>query len=132
LRRLSLVAGVALVALAFAAATRVTDTREGLVAEVMTLLGGMAGVGLLIYAFAARRRPGRRQDDPTPKSSVTGGRRSLRDLAFGAGGIVLGVVLLTGLAFSGGPLWASLGLALLLPMLAGSIYLCVRFLRSAP
>jgi len=132
LRRLSLVAGVALVALAFAAATRVTDTREGLVAEVITLLGGMAGVGLLIYAFAARRRPGRRQDDPTPKSSVTGGRRSLRDLAFGAGGIVLGVVLLTGLAFSGGPLWASLGLALLLPMLAGSIYLCVRFLRSAP
>jgi len=121
-----------LVALAFAAATRVTDTREGLVAEVITLLGGMAGVGLLIYAFAARRRPGRRQDDPTPKSSVTGGRRSLRDLAFGAGGIVLGVVLLTGLAFSGGPLWASLGLALLLPMLAGSIYLCVRFLRSAP
>ena len=123
---------MALIALAFAAATRVTDTREGLVAEVLTLLGGMAGVGLLIYAFAARRRPGRRQDDPTPKSSVTGGRRSLRDLAFGAGGIVLGVVLLTGLAFSGGPLWASLGLALLLPMLAGSVYLCVRFLRSAP
>jgi len=123
---------VALIALAFAAATRVTDTREGLVAEVITLLGGMAGIGLLLYAFTARRRPGRPQDDPTPKSSVPGGRRSLRDLAFGAGGIVLGVVLLTGLAFSGGPLWASLGLALLLPMLAGSIYLCVRFLRSAP
>jgi hypothetical protein len=132
LRRLSLVAGVALIALAFATATRVTDTREGLVAEVITLLGGMAGVGLLIYAFTARRRRGRPQVDPTPKSSVTGGRRSLRDLAFGAGGIVLGVVLLTGLVFSGGPLWASLGLALLLPMLAGSIYLCVRFLRSAP
>jgi hypothetical protein len=132
LRRLSLVAGVALIALAFAAATRVTDTREGLVAEVITLLGGMAGIGLLLYAFTARRRPGRPQDDSTPKSSVTGGRRSLRDLAFGAGGIVLGVVLLTGLAFSGGPLWATLGLALLLPMLAGSIYLCVRFLRSAP
>jgi len=123
---------VALIALAFAAATRVTDTREGLVAEVITLLGGMAGVGLLIYAFTARRRRGRPQHDPTPKSSVTGGRRSLRDLALGAGGIVLVGVLLTGLAFSGGPLWASLGLALLLPMLAGSIYLCVRFLRSAP
>jgi len=132
LRRLSLLAGVALIALAFAAATRVTDTREGLVAEVITLLGGMAGVGLLIYAFTARRRRGHPQDDPTPKSSVTGGRRSLRDLALGAGGIVLVGVLLTGLAFSGGPLWASLGLALLLPMLAGSIYLCVRFLRSAP
>ena len=132
MRRLSLVAGVALIALAFAAATRVTDTREGLVAEVITLLGGMAAVGLLIYAFTARRRSGRPQDDPTPKSSVTGGRRSLRDLAFGAGGIVLGAVLLTGLGFSGGPLWASLGLVLLLPMLAGSIYLCVRFLRSAP
>jgi len=123
---------VALIALALAAATRVTDTREGLVAEVITLLGGMAAVGLLLYAFTARRRSGRPQDDPTPKSSVTGGRRSLRDLAFGAGGIVLGAVLLTGLAFSGGPLWASLGLVLLLPMLAGSIYLCVRFLRSAP
>jgi len=36
----AVILGVVLVAFAFAAATRVTDTREGLIAEVVTLLGG--------------------------------------------------------------------------------------------
>jgi len=29
-------------------------------------------------------------------------------------------------------MWAGFGLALLLPMIAGSVYLCVRFLRANP
>jgi hypothetical protein len=57
--------------------------------------------------------------------------RSRRDLVTGAGGVALGVALLAGLALSGGILWLVLGFALLLPMLAGSVYLFVRFLRSA-
>ena len=133
MRALSLVAGVALAALAFAAATRVTDTREGLVAEVVTLLAGLAGVGLLIYALTARRRPAA-ATGATPSSASTpiARPRSTRDLVLGAGGVALAVLLLAGLAVSGGLLWAALGLALLLPMLAGCVYLCARFLRSAP
>ena len=49
MRWLSVIAGVALLALAIAAVTRVADTREGLVAEIVTLLGALAGVSLLIY-----------------------------------------------------------------------------------
>jgi len=121
-----------LTALAFAAATRVADTREGLIAEVITLLAGLAGVGLLIYGLAARPRPMVAPSRPTPNVERTQRPRSGRDLALGAGGIVLSLILLSGLAFSGGALWAALGLALLLPMLAGSVYLCVRYLRASP
>lgn len=134
MRWTGLVAGIALVGLAFAAATRVADTREGLVAEVITLLAGLAGVSLLIYGLAARPRP--------TASSASGGhaietrrvprRRAGRDLLFGAGGVALAVVLLTGLALNGGVLLAGFGLVLLLPMLAGSVYLCVRYFRSGP
>lgn len=42
------------------------------------------------------------------------------------------MILLGGLALSGGGLWLGLGFALLLPMIAGSVYLCVRFLRASP
>ena len=132
MRWLALVAGLALLVLAFAAAGRVTDTREGLVAEIITLLGGGAGFVLLIYAFAARQRsPAPRLTQAGAPAPSTGKLRSPRDLWLGAGGIVLGLVLLSGLAFSGGPLWAGFGLALLLPMLAGSVYLCVRYLRAS-
>lgn len=126
----ALVAGVALIVLAFAAATRVADTREGLIAEVITLLAGGAGLSLATYAFAARKRP------PAPAPPVRERRPprepSPKDLALGAGGIVLALILLTGLAISGGLLWAGLGLLLLLPMLAGSVYLCWRSLRANP
>ena len=57
MRWLSVIAGVALLALAIAAVTRVADTREGLVAEIVTLLGALAGVSLLIYGLTARPRP---------------------------------------------------------------------------
>src|SRR5215467_12193497 len=118
-------------ALAFGAATQVADTRVGLGAEVVTLLGGAVGISLLIYAFAARPRP-QPASPPSraPSAKPAAQPRTNRDLALGAGGIGLAVVLLAGLAVSGGPLLAGFGLALLVPMLAGSVYLCVRFFRA--
>lgn len=130
MRRLALVVGAALVIVAFAAATRVADTREGLIAEVVTLLAGGAGVGSLIYGLAARqqtRRSVRLERPPTPIRP-----RTLRDLVLGAGGVALAAILVIGLAISGGPLSAVFGLALLVPMIAGCLYLCVRFLRANP
>jgi len=133
LRWLALLAGTTLVALAFAAVTRVSDTREGLVAEIITLLAGAAGVLLLVYGLAARRRygPSLARVPPVPSQPVPR-PRSRNDLVLGVGGIVVTAFLLGGLAFSGGFLWALLGSALLLPMAAGSVYLCVRFLRASP
>jgi hypothetical protein len=131
LRWLALVAGIALTVLAFAAVTRIADTREGLIAEVVTLFAGLGGIGLLIYGLAARK-----DVPPAPALArppeTAARRRSGRDLKLGIGGLALAVVLLSGLSVSGGLLWAALGLALLLPMIAGCVYLCVRFLRSSP
>ena len=136
MRRLALVAGFALVALAFAAATRVADTREGLVAEVVTLLAGMAGVLLVIYGFTTRRRAGVPGPGSGPKSEAPASRlpqtRSRRDLALGAGGIAVAIALAGGLAASGGFWWAFAGGLLLLPMFSGSLYLCWRYLRASP
>jgi uncharacterized membrane protein HdeD (DUF308 family) len=131
LRWLALAAGAALTVLAFAAATRVVDTREGLIAEIVTLLAGLAGISLLTYAFVARNRPLGVQ--PSPARAPEARRpRATRDLLLGVAGIAVGLVLLAGLAISGGALWAGFGLAILLPMLAGSVYLCVRYLRASP
>jgi len=117
--------------LAFAAATRVVDTREGLIAEIVTLLAGLAGISLLTYAFVARNRPLGVQ--PSPARAPEARRpRATRDLLLGVAGIAVGLVLLAGMAISGGALWAGFGLAILLPMLAGSVYLCVRYLRASP
>ena len=135
MRGLALVAGFALVALAFAAATRVADTREGLVAEFITLLAGMAGVLLLIYGLTARRRAGVPGPGPKAESRVSRQQpqpRSKRDLALGAGGIALAIALASGLAASGGFWWAFAGALLLLPMFSGSLYLCWRYLRASP
>jgi len=134
MRWLALVAGAALIALAIVAVTRVSDTREGLVAEVVTLLGGLAGVSLLIYGLVARPRPQiAAPARPSPSPSLTTPRaRSSRDLVLGAAGISLALILLGGLAVSGGLMWAAFGLALLLPMLLGCAYLCLRYLRASP
>jgi hypothetical protein len=127
------VAGAALIVLAFAAAGRVTDTREGLVAEIITLIAGGAGFLLLIYAFVARKRPESPQTSSAmPAPARVQHPRSSRDLLLGAGGIVLALVLVSGLAWSGGLLWAGFGLAILLPMLGGCVYLCVRYVRANP
>ena len=133
MRWLALVAGVALTALAIAAVTRVADTREGLVAEIVTLLGALAGVSLLIYGLTARSRPRPQLAAPTGlgPAIATPRVRSSRDLLLGAAGVALALILLGGLAISGGLLWAAFGLALLLPMLAGCVYLCLRYLRAS-
>ena len=130
MRRLALVTGAALVVVAFAAATRVADTREGLIAEVVTLLAGVAGVGLLIYGLASRQRTTTSQRVAPASRPVR--PRTVRDLLLGAGGVVLAAILVSGLAITGGPLPAAFGLALLLPMIAGCLYLCVRYLRASP
>jgi hypothetical protein len=132
LRWVALVSGIALIALAVAAVTRVSDTREGLVAEVITLLGGAAGIALLIYGLAARPRAVSMPAPLTAAADSARRPRSAGDLRLGGAGLLLALVLLGGLAFSGGVLWATLGLALLLPMIAGSVYLCVRYLRANP
>ncbi len=133
MRWFALAAGVALLVLAFAAAGRVADTRQGLIAEVITLLAGVSGISLATYGLAARRRAPGQTEPPrslAPPSPPVG--RSARDLALGAGGIVLALILVTGLAVSGGVLWASFGLLLLLPMVAGSVYLFWRYFRANP
>jgi hypothetical protein len=132
LRWLAIVAGAALIVVAIAAVTRVADTREGLVAEVVTLLSALAGVSLLIYGLVARPR-GELVTPARPAPSVAARRpRSSRDLALGGAGIALALILLIGLAVSGGLLWAAFGLALLTPMVAGCVYLCLRYLRASP
>jgi hypothetical protein len=125
MRWLSLVAGIGFVALAFVAGTRVADTRDGLIAEVVTLFAGLAGVSLVLYGVFAGARPGPRPGIPRrphPPSS--------RDLAIGAGGLGLAAILLGGLLISAGWQWAALGFVVLLPMIAGSAFLCGRFLLA--
>ena len=130
MRWLSLIAGIAFIVAAFAAATRVADTREGLIAEVVTLFSGLAGVSLVLYGLIARPRPASRPDAPTiPPPPVR--PPSARDLAIGAGGLALAAVLLGGLFISAGWQWAALGFVILLPMIAGSVFLCGRFLLTS-
>jgi hypothetical protein len=127
-RRLSLVAGAGLIVIAFAAATFVADTREGLIAEVVTLMAGVIGVSVLLYGLLARARPASRPSvSPGPEPARA---PSSREFTIGAAGLGLAVVLVGGLAVSAGWQWAALGSVMLLPMIAGSAFLCGRFLRA--
>ena len=132
MRWLSLIAGIAFVALAFAAATRVADTRDGLIAEVVTLFSGLAGVSLVLYGLFAGARPPSRPGAGAARAAPAVPARppSVRDLAIGAGGLGLAALLLGGLLFSAGWQWAALGFVILLPMIAGSAFLCGRFLMA--
>src|SRR5438552_9047082 len=102
MRRISLVAGAALVILAFGAATRVSDTREGLIAEVVTLLGGLAGVGVLVYGLTVRRRESQASTPYVPRRGSAPGERggeiprprSTRDILLNGGGITVSMILL--------------------------------------
>jgi hypothetical protein len=121
--------GLLLIAVAFVAAGRVADTREGLIAEVVTLFAGLAGVALLLYGLVPRRNG----PSPAPVARPAGTdrrRRTGNDLVVGGGGIVIAVLLLGGLALSGGWGWAALGAVLLVPMIAGSAYLVIAFIRA--
>jgi hypothetical protein len=128
----ALLAGIVLVGVAFLAAGRVADTREGLISEVITLLAGMAGVILILYGlFATSSRTSGRPAGPLPRIRSTPQRvRSANDLLLGGGGLLIATILIVGIALSTGPLWGLLGLVLLLPMVVGCGYLCVRFLRA--
>ena len=135
IRWIALGSGIALFGVSAIAFTKVADTREGQIAEVITLLAFGIGFLLLIYAFAARPRPTRPAlpgGQPQAPTTAPAPRGSPRDLAFGAAGVVVSAVLVTGLAVSGGLMWAGLGLVVLLPMLAGSVYLCWRSLKTNP
>jgi hypothetical protein len=130
-RWLVLATGAALVAIAFFAGSRVADTREGLIFEVIALLSGLGGVSLILYGWVshtARMHPvsaPSQVDLPTPVQV-----RSANDLLVGAGGLVVVAVLVIGIGLSAGLPLAILGLVLLLPMIIGCAYLCLRFLRA--
>jgi len=131
MRWAALASGAAMVVVAFAAAFRVADTREGLVYEIITLFAGLFGVVLLLYGLLAPSFRGR----PAPSRPGSAGPgtprvHSANELVIGAGGIVVALVLIAGLGLSSGPLWAAIGLAALSPMLAGCIYLCFAFARG--
>jgi len=124
-------AGVILVAIAFGAATRVADTREGLIYEVVTLLAGLAGVSLLLYGLVATFS----HAQPTAAAPVVVARATAKvhnagELLVGAAGLVVAAILLAGIAFTAGGWWALLGSILLLPMIAGCMYLCFTFARG--
>lgn len=128
MRPLSLIAGIALIVVAFGAATRVADTRDGLIAEVITLLAGLAGISLVLYALFAGARPA-----PAPamaRPPMPPRLPEARDFAVGSAGVGLAAVLIGGLVITAGWQWAAWGAVLLLPMVAGSVFLCGRYLRS--
>jgi len=131
MRWMALGAGTLLVVVAFLAGSRVADTREGLIFEVVALLSGLAGVMLLIYGWVsavAQTPAGPARAPVTIQQPVR--VRTANDLLIGGAGLTIATVLVAGLAVSAGPLWAVLGLVLLLPMAIGAAYLCVRFLRA--
>jgi hypothetical protein len=124
-------AGVILVVVAFAAATRVADTREGLVYEVVTLLAGLAGVSLLLYGLVATFSNSRPAESAPQSVTTTPDQiHNAGELLVGASGLVVAAILLAGIAVTAGGWWALLGSILLLPMIAGCLYLCVTFARG--
>ena len=128
---LALGAGLALVVVAFLAGARVADTREGLVYEVVTLLAGLAGVGLLLYGLVSAL--GRQR--PTTQAAKVGRPADQKvhnaaELVVGAIGLLVAAALLAGVSATAGPMWGLLGSVLLLPMIAGSAYLCISFVRG--
>jgi hypothetical protein len=122
------VAGVVLIVIAFGAATRVANTRDGLIAEVITLLGGLAGMTLVFFGLFSGARPAARP--PAPRPPAPARPPSTRDFALGAAGLVLAVFLIGGWGISSGWQWAALSVLVLLPMIVGSAILCFRFLRA--
>ena len=129
-RWIAALSGLSLVAIAFIAASRVADTREGLIAEVVTLFAGLVGVLLLLYGLVPKRAPGAPDATPASPSPRRAGPRSANDLLLGSAGLLVAAVLLTGLVMSGGSQWAVIGALLLLPMIAGCVYLCAAFMAA--
>jgi len=129
-RWLALVIGAALIAIAFVSGGRVADTREGLIAEVITLFTALVGVGLVLYFWVAGARPRPAGSMPvgagTPEVQV----RTATELLAGAVGLLIAAALIAGVALSAGGLWTLMAIVLLLPMILGCAYLCIRFWRT--
>jgi len=126
----ALVLGAALIVVAFVAGGRVADTREGLISEVITLFAGLLGVSLVLYAWVWGARP-RPRNAPVPGAAAPQPHvPSATELVIGAAGLVIAAGLVAGVALSAGGLWTLMGSVLLLPMILGSGYLCLRFLRA--
>ncbi|HEV1991902.1 MAG TPA: hypothetical protein VGR34_03445 [Candidatus Dormibacteraeota bacterium] len=117
-----------LIAIAFGAATRVANTREGLIAEVVTLLAGLAGMTLVFFGLFSGARPAPKPSVPRPAAPAR--PPSARDFALGAAGLGFAVILIGGWGISAGWQWAALSVVVLLPMVVGSAVLCIRFLRA--
>jgi len=130
MRAAAIASGALLIVVAFVAAFGVADTRQGLVDEVVTLLSGLAGAGLLIYGLVPNRSARGRLDSSGSAPPGRASPRTANDLVIGIAGLLLAAVLLTGLALSGSWLWAGLGGVLLLPMCIGSGYLVAAFMRD--
>lgn len=130
MRWVALAAGAALVVIAFLAGSRVEDTREGLIAEVVALLAGLAGVSLVMYGWVAANIRTHAGPPPVAKTSPAAQIRTANELVVGSTGLVVAIFLVVGIGVSAGVPWAVLGLVLLLPMVIGSAYLCLRFLRA--
>ena len=117
-----------MIAIAFGAATQVANSREGLIAEVITLLAGLAGVSLVLYGvFAGARRV---SVSAIPGPPAPARPPSSREFVMGAAGLGVAAILIGGLAITAGWQWAALGTVVLLPMIVGSAYFCARFLRA--
>jgi hypothetical protein len=127
----SLGAGAILVVTAFAAAMHVADTRDGLIYEVVTLLAGLAGVGLLLYGLVTTLgRPRPVVVEVSASTPAVEKVHNAGELLVGAIGLAVAAVLVGGIAATEGLFWALLGAVLLLPMIAGCVYLCVAFARA--
>jgi hypothetical protein len=69
---------------------------------------------------------------PSPPTGVhaEGQVHNSAELVVGGSGLLVAAILLAGIAATAGVLWLVLGSILLLPMIAGCVYLCVRFARG--
>jgi hypothetical protein len=129
-RWISAVTGLLLIAVAFFAGSAVADTRQGLIAEIVALLAGLAGISLLLYGLVPKRPAAPARAETSRAREERSKTRSANDLLVGVSGLLLAAVLLGGLAVSGGWTWAALGGVLLLPMVIGCGYLCFAFARA--
>ena len=129
-RTLGIGGGLLLIAVAFIAATNVADTRQGLIAEIVTLLSGLAGVALLLYGLVPKRAAPASTAGPKRTEAAVQGPRTANDLLVGTVGMLLAVILLGGIVLSAGWMWALLGAVLLLPMTIGCGYLLAAFIRA--
>jgi peptidoglycan/LPS O-acetylase OafA/YrhL len=130
-RAVAIAVGLILITVAFVAATNVADTREGLIAEIVTLLAGLAGVGVLLFGLVPRRAPASQAASPRAAQPARAtSPRTANDLLIGGSGLVVAVILIGGLLLSAGWQWALAGAVLLVPMIIGCAYLVVAFARA--